>query len=85
MFMISLKPTTMTSGHIYLILSTRHALIQIQDVEFIWHAIKGSIHTFSLRKSILELQDGDDLGMSWPLPSGLASIPLSTLNEHFRF
>ena len=34
----------------------------------------------SLRRGVLEAQDGVVVGVVWPLPSG----PLRTLNEHFR-
>ena len=38
-----------------------------------------------LRMVVLEAQGGAVLGVVWPLPSGSASGPLRTLNEHFRF
>ena len=36
-----------------------------------------------LRMAMLEAGGGAVLGMAWPLPSGLASSPLRTVNEHF--
>ena len=41
----------------------------------------GSIN-FSLRMGILEEQDGTVGGVSWPLPSALASGHWSASNEH---
>ena len=38
----------------------------------------------SLSMGVLETQDGVVVGVVWSLPSGLASSPLRTLNEHFR-
>ena len=37
-----------------------------------------------IENGVLEEQDGVVLGVSWPLPSGLASGNWSTSNEHFR-
>ena len=37
----------------------------------------------SLRMGIPEEQDGAVVGVFWPLPSGLASGPLGTLNARF--
>ena len=38
----------------------------------------------TLRMVVLEAQDGVVVGVVWPLPFGLASSPLRTLNEHIR-
>ena len=37
-----------------------------------------------LRMAVLEAEGGAVLGVAWPLPSGLASGTLGTLNGHFR-
>lgn len=36
-----------------------------------------------LRKEVVEAQDGAGVGVVLPLPSGPASGPWNTLNEHF--
>ena len=37
----------------------------------------------STERGVLEAQDGVVMGVVWPLSSGLASGPLTILNEHF--
>ena len=65
----------------------------VEAVWFLWDCLWASgglpedfrwpVNT-SLRRGVLEAQDGVVVGVVWPLPSGLASGPLRTLNEHFR-
>ena len=50
---------------------------------FVWRT-SGCQSTLQLRRGVLEAQDGVVVGVVWPFPSGLASGPLRTLNEHFR-